>query len=106
MRLDLDSLRRRSGDETNDFLYYEDGLLAGYLSVESWGTKEREATGMVHRDYRRKGIFSALLTAATEKCQQRGVQKIILVCEHCSQSGHAFVTSIGAQLEYSEHEMV
>src|SRR5215471_12396140 len=64
MRLNLDSLRRRSGDETNDFLYYEDGLLAGYLSVESWGTKEREATGMVHRDYRSKGIFSALLTAA------------------------------------------
>lgn len=106
MRLSLDALRKRPGNETNDFLYYEDGILVGYLSVESWGTKEREATGMVHPDYRRKGIFSALLTAAKEECQQQGMQKLILVCEHLSQSGQAFVDAIGAQHEYSEHEMV
>jgi ribosomal protein S18 acetylase RimI-like enzyme len=106
MRLSLDALRKRPGDETNDFLYYEDEILVGYLSVESWGTKEREATGMVHPDYRRKGIFSALLTATKKECQQRGVQKLILVCQHTSQSGQAFVKSLGAQHEYSEHEMV
>jgi ribosomal protein S18 acetylase RimI-like enzyme len=106
MRLSLDALRKRPGNETNDFLYYEDGILVGYLSVESWGTKESEATGMVHPDYRRKGIFSALLTAAKEECQQRSAQKVILVCEHTSQSGLAFVNAIGAQHEYSEHEMV
>ncbi len=106
MRLSLDALRKRPGNETNDFLYYEDGILVGYLSVESWGTKAREATGMVHPDYRREGIFSALLTAAKKECQQRGMQKLILVCEHTSQSGQAFVNAIGAQHEYSEHEMV
>jgi len=106
MRLDVGVLRKRSGDEINDFLYYEDSILVGYLIVESWGTKEREATGMVHPDYRRKGIFSALLTAAKEECQQRGVQKLILVCEHTSQSGQTFVNSIGVHHEYSEHEMV
>ncbi len=106
MRLSLDALRKRPGNETNDFLYYEDGILVGYLSVESWGTKAREATGMVHPHYRRKGIFSALLNAAKEGYQQRGVKKLILVCEHTSQSGLAFVNAIGAQHEYSEHEMV
>ena len=106
MRLSLDALRKRTGNETNDFLYYEDGNLAGYLSAESWGTKEREATGMVHPDYRRKGIFSALLTAAKEEYRQQGVQKLILVCEQNSQSGQAFVHAIGAQHDYSEHEMV
>jgi N-acetylglutamate synthase-like GNAT family acetyltransferase len=106
MRLGLDALRKRPGNETNDFLYYENDNLAGYLSAESWGTKEREATGMVHPDYRRKGIFSALLTAAKEEYRQQGVQKLILVCEHASQSGQAFVHATGAQHEYSEHEMV
>ena len=32
MRLSLDALRNRPGNETNDFLYYEDGNLVGYLS--------------------------------------------------------------------------
>ncbi|HEV2583082.1 MAG TPA: hypothetical protein VGT44_19635, partial [Ktedonobacteraceae bacterium] len=31
MRLSLDALRKRTGNETNDFLYYEDGNLVGYL---------------------------------------------------------------------------
>ncbi len=106
MRLSLDALRKRSGDKTHDFLYYEDGILVGYLSVESWGTKEREATGMVHPAYRRKGIFNALLAATKEECRQQGARKLILVCEHTSLSGQAFVTSIGAHHEYSEHEMV
>jgi ribosomal protein S18 acetylase RimI-like enzyme len=61
---------------------------------------------MVHPDYRRKGIFSGLLTVLKEVCQQRDVQKLILVCEQTSQSGQAFVHAIGAQHEYSEHEMV
>jgi ribosomal protein S18 acetylase RimI-like enzyme len=106
MRLSLDALRKRPGDETNDFLYYDDGILVGYLSIESWGTREREVTGMVHPDYRRKGIFSDILTAAKKACQRRGAQKIILVCEHAAQSGQAFVKSIEARHEYSEHEMV
>jgi ribosomal protein S18 acetylase RimI-like enzyme len=34
------------------------------------------------------------------------VQKLILVCEHYSKSGLAFVQTIGARHEYSEYEMV
>jgi ribosomal protein S18 acetylase RimI-like enzyme len=47
-----------------------------------------------------------LLTAAKEECQQRNAQKLILVCEHFSKSGLAFVNALGAHHEYSEHEMV
>ena len=106
MRLDVGALRHRSGNETNDFLYYEDGILVGYLFVEGWGSRDRELTGMVHSDYRRRGIFRSLLTAAKEVCQQRNAQKLILVCEHFSKSGLAFVNALGAHHEYSEHEMV
>ena len=106
MRLGLDRLRSRAGDEAHDFLYYEDDRLAGYLAVDGWGGEERELTGMVHPDYRRRGIFRMLVTAAKEECQRLGVQKLILVCEQCSESGQAFMRAIGAQREYSEHEMV
>ena len=106
MRLSMEMLRKRSGNETNDFLYYEDGILVGYLNVDSHGVLEKELTGMVHPDYRRGGIFRALLAAAKEECDRRAVQKLILVCEHVSRSGQAFVQAIGASHDFSEHEMV
>ncbi|HKF35444.1 MAG TPA: GNAT family N-acetyltransferase [Ktedonobacteraceae bacterium] len=105
MRLGLDELRKRSGDEARDLLYYEDGALVGYLGVDGWG-KEREMTGMVHPGYRRRGIFSRLFAAAKAEYQRLGVHKLILVCEQSTASGQAFVKTTGAQREYAEHEMV
>lgn len=105
MRLGLDELRKRSGDEARDLLYYEDGALVGYLGVDGWG-KEREMTGMVHPGYRRRGIFSQLFAAAKAAYQRLGVHKLILVCEQSSVSGQAFVKTTGAQRAYAEHEMV
>jgi ribosomal protein S18 acetylase RimI-like enzyme len=106
MRLSMEWLRERSGTETNDFLYYEEGVLVGYLNIDSHGVLEKEVTGMVHPDYRRRGIFRKLLAAAKEECDRRGVQKLILVCEHISRSGQGFVQAIGANHDFSEHEMV
>lgn len=105
MRLGLDELRKRSGDEARDLLYYEDGALVGYLAIDGWG-KERELTGMVRPGYRRRGIFSQLFAAAKEEYQRLGVRKLILVCEQSSASGQAFVKTTGAQRGYAEHEMV
>ncbi len=97
---------RHSENQANDFLHYQRGQLVGYLNISSYGTKEKELTGMVHPDHRRKGIFTALLAAAKEECIQRGVQHIILVCEHDSQSGQAFVAAVRAHHAFSEHAMV
>lgn len=105
MRIGLEMLRDRSGDETNDFLYYVDGQLVGYLEADSWGTKEKELTGMVHPAFCRQGIFTTLFTAAKEDLQQRGVQKLIFVCEHTSKSGRAFLATTGAEFAYAEYEM-
>jgi ribosomal protein S18 acetylase RimI-like enzyme len=106
MRLDLDMLRKRHGNTTNDFLYYEDGTLVGYLNVDTWGTKEKELIGMVHPNYRRRTIFRTLLSAAKDEWLDKGVQRFILICEHTSRSGLAFVQAIGAHHDFSEHEMV
>ncbi|HEU0002652.1 MAG TPA: GNAT family N-acetyltransferase [Ktedonobacteraceae bacterium] len=105
MRIGMEMLRERSGDETNDFLYYADGQLAGYLEADSYGRKDKELAGMVHPDFRRQGIFTALFMAAKEVFERRDVQKLIFVCEHKSASGRAFLTTTGADYAYAEHEM-
>lgn len=105
MRIPADMLRERSGSEINDFLYYQDGKLVGYLGAASWGKKEKEMTGMVHPDYRRRGIFRALFEAAKEELGARDVQKLIFICEEPSQAGRAFLSTAGAEFAYAEHLM-
>lgn len=106
MRIPLDALRQRSGNEIDDFLYYEQGALVGYLYVDSWGHKEKEFTGMVAPALRRRGIFRQLFEAARAECKTRGVECMILVCEHSSHAGHVFAKTIKAHHDFSEHEMV
>ncbi len=106
IRIPLEALRRRSGDEIGDFLYYENDTLVGYLFVDSWGKKEKEFTGVVAPETRRRGIFRQLFEAAGEECKARGVERLILISEHSSHSGHAFARAIKARHDFSEHEMV
>ncbi len=105
MRIGLEMLRTRPEDTINDFLYYEDGQLVGYFEGESWGKKEKECTGMVHPDHRRRGIGTALFTAQKEEYRQSGVEQLILICEHSSPSGRAFLATTGAHFSFAEHEM-
>ena len=106
MRLSFAMLRRRSDKENNDFLYYEQSTLVGYLAFDEWGADEKEVVAMVHPDFRRKGIFSALLAAAREECRRRAISNLLLICEQSSVSGQACAKAIGARLSFSEHEMV
>lgn len=106
MRLSFTMLRGRTGKEINDFLYYEQGTLVGYLEMDEWGSNEKEVVAMVHPDFRRKGIFSQLLAAAREECQQRAIPNLLLICEQSSSAGQACAKAIGARRDFSEHEMV
>jgi ribosomal protein S18 acetylase RimI-like enzyme len=104
--IDIDLLQSRSSQRTNDFLYYANGALVGYLTVYDWSVEEWELTGMVHPQHRRKGIFRTLLDAAKEESIHSGVRRLLLICEETSISGKAFVQAVGAVYEFSEHEMV
>jgi ribosomal protein S18 acetylase RimI-like enzyme len=106
MRLDWSLLAARSGAEVNDFLYYQEGVLVGYLMAYGLGTDERELTGMVHPQQRRHGIARLLLQAARDEYTGFGVRQLLLVTEHRSTSGKAFVEEVGAHYDFSEHEMV
>jgi ribosomal protein S18 acetylase RimI-like enzyme len=105
MRISWTGLSSRSGEEYQDFLFYEDAKLVGYLALDGWGEGEREVVGMVHPAYRRQGIFSSLFRAAQGECVRLTISQLVLVCEHSSASAQAFVQHVKAHLELSEHEM-
>jgi len=106
-RLSFEMLRARPGDRIYDFLYYEQGSLVGYLSLQGHGQdEEKELVAVVHPDVRQHGIFRTLLDAATRELQPRGGKKLILTCERNSKSGQACMHTIRATLDFSEYEMV
>jgi ribosomal protein S18 acetylase RimI-like enzyme len=105
MRIDWSVLKTRIGQDIRDFLYYEAGELVGYLCVESWDGREVELLGMVHPDYRRRGIFKALLQAVVEDGRLHKVQRLILICEHASLSGQQAMQALRIAYDSSEHEM-
>ncbi|MGB8348224.1 MAG: GNAT family N-acetyltransferase [Ktedonobacteraceae bacterium] len=106
MRADWLDVRPEYFGNMHDYLYYEDDRLVGYLFLRRNGTAQKEVTGIVHPDYRRRGIFSTLLAAAREECKQQQVQKLILICEDRSASGQAFIAASRARHDFSEHKMV
>jgi ribosomal protein S18 acetylase RimI-like enzyme len=105
MRLVMQALRTRTGEQVQDLLYYADNKLVGFLSMEGAGDGDREVVAMVHPAYRRRGIGTVLLEAAGAIYRPAGVKQFILICEESSPSGRAFVDSIGAKRDFAEHQM-
>jgi ribosomal protein S18 acetylase RimI-like enzyme len=105
MRIDWIELRPQYFGNMRDCLYYENGQLIGYLFLRRFGTEEKEITGMVHPDYRRRGIFSRMFTAVREECRDKGVQRLQLICERDSPSGQAFVATLGGKFTFSEYKL-
>jgi ribosomal protein S18 acetylase RimI-like enzyme len=106
VRLNEDFLQLRKETETSDFFWYEDGELVGYLGLYQFNDREIEASGMVHPDHRRRGIFSKLVEALKQEVQRRQVPKIVFFNEHISQTGAAFLQRLGAEYAFSEYSMV
>lgn len=103
--LSVEQMRGRTENAANDFLYYEDDRLVGAMALSEYGHEKREGSPMVHPDYRHRGIGSALLAAAREEGKRRGIERLVLVCERFSRSGNAFLQTVGAHYDFSEHHM-
>jgi ribosomal protein S18 acetylase RimI-like enzyme len=105
LRLNWDALALRNGSQANEHLYYRDDTRIGFFSMDGLGFDEAEGTGMVHPSYRRQGVFRALVAAACEECRQNNTQSLILFFDHRSDAAIAFCNAIGAQHDFSEHNM-
>lgn len=93
--------------EINEFLYSDDQQLIGYIGICGFGGTGTplEITGMVHPNYRRKGIFTQLYELAIAECKKRNSSSILLLCDRQSASGQAFLKRVGADYKHSEYEM-
>lgn len=108
MKLNWDMLTNRSTDEVNDLLYYDgSSKLIGFLGLYDieQKSKEIEIMGMVHPDYRRRGIFKELFNAAKQECIARGARRILLITERSSDAGTNSVKFTDAQYSSSEYRM-
>jgi len=91
----------------NEFMAYEGSRLIGYLGACCFGGAGMppEATGMVHPDYRRQGVFRALYNLALSEWRRRGVKCALLLCDGKSASGQEFIKATGAARHHAEYEM-
>jgi len=105
LRLVWNELESRSGERANDFLYYADGRLVGFLTLSGLGDDEAEATGMVHPDFRRRGIFRELVGAARAECRRNGTDALVFIADRRSLAAKGFLESLGARHQFAEHSM-
>lgn len=92
-------------DHINEFLYYEDNILVGYIGICDFGGDAIEVNGMVHPEYRRRRIFTRLFNLVKDEWQNRKPKKMLLLSDNKSISGLGFINSLGANHVHSEYEM-
>ncbi len=105
LKLEWNALKSRSGNAVEDVLWWEDSRLVGFLGLYAFGGPTVELAGMVHPDYRRRGIGTRMLDEATELCREQGRHKILLIIPRSSPGGRALAESRGGFLDHSEHAL-
>jgi ribosomal protein S18 acetylase RimI-like enzyme len=103
LKLNFDMLENRIGKKKKDFFHYEDGRLVGFLGCYGFGDKV-ELCGMVHPDYRRKGIFSKLLEMGLGESKKR-YPLVLLNAPTDSQSANQFLRNFPCEYSFAEYQM-
>ncbi|MHA0855333.1 GNAT family N-acetyltransferase [Paenibacillus sp. CMAA1364] len=104
LKLNWDMLRTRQAHVKSDYYHYKGETLIGFLGVYKFGSK-LEICGMVHPDYRRKGIFTFLLKEALQDSVITGFSSLLLNSPAASISGTQFLHGIPCRYESSEYQM-
>jgi len=104
LKLNFDMLANRTEGKQEDFFYYEDEKLVGFLGSYGFGNKI-ELCGMVHPDYRRKGIFSSLLKMGIEAAKKQDIPTILLNAPTDSQSAKGFLSNVPCSFAVAEYQM-
>ncbi|MGD7021817.1 GNAT family N-acetyltransferase [Rossellomorea vietnamensis] len=103
LKLNGDMLRSRTNGQ-DDYFHYEDGKLTGFLGLYGFGSSY-ELCGMVHPQYRNRGIFKSLFNKALASLKEREITKLLLNAPGSSPSGKAFIEAQPACYSFSEYQM-
>ncbi|WP_260631107.1 GNAT family N-acetyltransferase [Bacillus sp. S/N-304-OC-R1] len=104
LKLNWDMLKAEDNTDTKGFFHYVDEKLVGFIGLYGFGNKV-ELCGMVHPDFRRRGIFTQLYQEAQIVMNECGYKKILLNAPANSESAKGFLTSIPCSYSLSEHQM-
>ena len=111
LKLELDyKLSRAAGrkgalNNVNEFMYYNNNELVGYIGIDHFGGTTLEVNGMVHPAFRRKGVFNKLFQLVTDERVKRKGITMLLLSDNKSIPGQEFIKSTGASYKHSEYEM-
>lgn len=89
----------------NEFMYYVNDYLIGYIGICQFGGGVLEVNGMVHPECRRKGIFKRLFSLVEDEFNRRGCKEMLLLSDNKSHEGLCFIKSITDKYDHSEYEM-
>lgn len=103
LKLNWEMLRNRAGNVKEDFFYYDKDQLVGFLGKYYFGSKV-EICGMVHPNYRRKGIFTNLLREGLESSMN--ATSILLNAPAASITAQEFIKNQKCHYSFSEYQMV
>ncbi len=105
LKLEWNTLESRSGDTVEDILWWEDDRVVGFLGLYAFGSPNVELSGMVHPDFRRRGIGAQLLDETIKLCRDQGRHRILLVVPRTSPGGRALAESRRGFFDHSEHAL-
>lgn len=91
--------------QLNEFMYYINDELIGYLGISEFGGDVLEVSGMVHPDYRNRGIFTQLYRLVQDEFIKRDNREMLLLCDNKSSSGISFIKKAGGEYHHSEYDM-
>ncbi len=106
-KLNWDMLAQPQASQSLYLLAYREGVLVGFLglyAIDPTGG-EIELTGMVHPDYRRRGIFGKLYAVALAEIKARKIPRVLLIAEQAAAAGTHFAQAVGGQYTVSEYRM-
>lgn len=98
-------LQDRLTNEFNDFLYYIDGNLIGYLGLFTFSSNEAEMTAVIHPKFRQQGIFKKMLGEAILELRQRYIRYCTWIVPQRSSITNEFMQTLSADFIFSQVEM-
>ncbi|MNO68718.1 putative acetyltransferase [compost metagenome] len=103
LRVGIEHLKKDHGDYA--YLCHDKERLIGFLSWYTSDGTEANINGMVHPDYRHRGVFRNLLHRAKKDIELQGIPMLRYRVVSGSDSGKGFVLHIGASINSSEYSM-
>ncbi|MGM9923906.1 MAG: GNAT family N-acetyltransferase [Bacillus sp. (in: firmicutes)] len=102
LKLNWDVLKTRNEEDGFDFFHFEDDRLVGFLGIYYFG-EEYEMCGMVHPEFRRRGIFTELFKQALAALDDSA--PVLLNAPADSLSAKGWLSTIPCSYGFSEYQM-